>query len=236
MKRIIYIITASILLGQACKKQELKPYSGQNYLSFATDMKKDSITTSFFFYPDRNEIDIPLVIKLSGFLLNTDTKFKISVVEHMSTAKPENYEISPYYTFKAGQTTDTVFIKLIKTSDNILKSGLFSLVVKIDEDNVLMPGPNEYRMAKIVFSDLASKPEWWTKVVEKAYLGAYSEKKYQCFIIATKGRSSEFGPNENNPDIRRELALIFKYWLQAQKAAGHPVMDGEEEMKVTVIG
>lgn len=229
-----YVIIFMLILSAACTEEGFKTYSGGNYLSFLTNIKEDSTIMSFYFYPTETELYVNLPVALAGEPLKLDEKFTVSVVGDLTTALPANYKLEPEYTFRANQAIDTIRVKVIKTPDDVLKTKEFRLVIQIDPNEVFTPGQTQLRMAKIIFSDLAARPEWWTSEVSEAYLGEYSEVKYQEFIKVTLGEATLFG--EKDPSEKRELALYFKYYLQKMEDAGTPVMDGSKSMKVTVIG
>lgn len=233
MKMNRYVLLFLILTLAACNEREFQTYHGGRFISFETDYRKDSVLTTFFFVPEESEIEVALPVQLAGLPLEEDEKFTISVVEEETTADASNYEIQPEYTFSAGQATDTVVVKLLKS--DLLNAGRVKLVLTVDASETLQLGQTELRKAKIVFSNLADQPSWWKDEIEEIYLGPFTAKKYQTFIIAVGAENADLSDKESMEIW--DLARQFKYYLRAQEEAGNPILDEDDKpMKVSVIG
>ena len=232
MKKYIFILLVA-LSAIYCTEEKIPTYHGGHYISFTTDMSKDSTISSFFFYPNATSIEIPLTLQLGGGPLAEDHQYTLAVVEEESNALSKNYQLGTY-TFRKGLVQDTAIVTLLKSAE--LDTKEYTLVLAVQADDLLQPGQTEYRKAKIVFSSMAAQPTWWDATVSKAYLGNYSNKKFQEFIIATDGEAANFG--EASSDERRQLALEFLYYLREKKDQGDTVYeeDGHTEMTIPVVG
>lgn len=233
MKKYICILSFFIVFLTACDERGFITYHGGRFISFMTDYKQDSVISSFFFNPSLTEIDVPIVLQLAGLPLEEDEKFSISVVEEETTADPTNYSIQPEYTFRAGLATDTITVKLLKS--DLLNEGRVRLVLQVDGSDILQPGQSNLRKAKLIFSNLADKPDWWKDEIETVYLGEYSAEKYQAFIKAVGQENADLSEKESTEVW--DLARKFKYWLREKEEAGTPVLDADRKpIKVPVVG
>lgn len=233
MKKIFLILLFLTLLFAACNERGFQTYHGGRFISFMTDYKQDSIITSFYFIPTESEMEIELPVQLAGLPLEEDEKFTVSVVKEETTADASNYELLPEYTFAAGQATDTIIVKLLKS--DLLNTGRVKLVLTVDATETLQLGQTELRKAKIIFSNLADQPSWWKDEIEEVYLGPFTAKKYQTFIIAVGAENADLSDKESIEVW--DLARQFKYYLRAQEEAGTPILDEDEKpMEVPVIG
>ena len=230
MKKYISIVLVA-LIAVCCTEEKIQTYQGGHYLSFLLNGQTDSTITSFFFFPGEEELSIPVVLTLGGGPLNEDTPYELEVVSDQSNALSKNYELTSY-TFRKGLVQDTAYVTLFKSDE--LDTQEYRLVLQVKPNEVFELGQTEYRTSKIVFSSKASQPEWWDATVRSAYLGTYSDAKYQHFIIATDGEGAYFG--EKDSDEKRALALQFLYYLREAKDNGDPIMDGEVEMTIPVVG
>lgn len=230
MKKYIILLIAALAII-SCDKREIMTYSGGHYLSFVFDPAKDSTETSFFFYPkEQTTIRVPIVINLAGGPLTEPRQYKVVVAEG-TNAMTKNFEIETPV-MRKGVVQDTVWVKIIRSDE--LEDQKYRLMIAIQPDDFFQLGQSEFRTAKVIFSSKASKPAWWTKAVTDAYLGVYSDLKYQKFIVATNGRASDF--DKLTSAAQRQLAIEFLTYLRKEKEAGRTVYeaDGVTEMTITV--
>ncbi len=233
MKKIYIIISLLCVCFWfgSCSEQDTPLYSGDSYIYFTNNYKEDSISVSFFFHPGESQIMVELPLTLGGEQLTEDTKIKLTAVENLTTALPEDYVLPEEAIFRANHETDTLRI-LINKSSKIDKASL-RLVLSIEGTDKYSAGPKDQRFSKIIFTAEKIKPTWWDKDIEKLYLGAYSHTKYELFMHVTKVSDL----SDKTRDEKREIALQFKYYLQEQaNSPSGPVMDGDKPMSVTVIG
>lgn len=231
MKNIIGIFL--LLMFASCNTEGFKTYDGGNFLSFSKNFEKDSTMVSFFFHPGETELTVPLKIDLSGLPLSEEKEYKVMVVPGETTANAANYKLEGPFKFRANRDADSLYLKVIKSDD--LDTKKLNLVIEILENESFTPGVSSHGKAKIVLTSIASKPDWWNSTIERAYLGKYSDKKFQLFILVS-GVTDLTG---RTPSEITAWALALKYYLQKHIDAGNPPIydeDNNEVMKVPVIG
>ena len=184
----------------------------------------DSTVVSFFHFPEgTNDIEIPLVVCLSGHLLTEDITFELKAVTEECTGKEgEEFTLDPSYTFKsttvgedAEDIRDTISLKVHRTAK--MATAPVRIVVELVPNDKVNVGQYERRRAIISVSTLVSPPEWWNDDVTEYLLGKYSDKKFTLFMahIDKKGEMSKVLINES-PDRAKQLCLEFKQWLLDQ--------------------
>ena len=230
MKKI-YILFILCIGLYACQQEGTPIFSeGKSYLYFTDDFNKDSITYSFYFHPGEEKILAKLRLSAGGELLKEDLKLKFKIVEKYTTATPEDYSIPDGLIFPAGKEKDSVYIEIKKSAK--LENQIIRLVLQLEETEGYTLGPNNHRHIKILFTSEKSKPLWWDKKA-RTYLGEYSHAKYEEFMSFTKVSDL----SEKSYSEIYELALKFKYYLiERANSPDGPVMDGEQPMKVPVVG
>ena len=231
MKNLLWIVLALFLFS--CNEKGFKTYDVENYLAFTKDFTKDSTIVSFFFHPGESELDVPLEVTLAGIPLREARTFTLVAVKDETDIDAANYQLSESYTFRSGMVKDTIYVHVVNSE--VLKAKAFKLVLEIQGNDDFVPGVSSFRKTKLVISDIAAQPDWWTSVVIKSYLGKYSDKKYQLLIEVTG--ESDF--SACTPSEFTAYALQLKYYLQKHIDAGNPPIydeDNNENMKVTVIG
>ena len=228
-KYIIYIL--GLLFFVSCQEEKLDTFSGERYISFSKSVETDSVSLSFFFYPGKDRVIVPLEICLAGLPLEKDMDYKIEVNDKFTTAESKCFNLPENLVFEKGKIKDTVYVELINSPE--LKEKEVKLLLNIVENENFIPGAIPYRFAKIVFSDIISQPEWWDDDVTDYYLGDYSEKKFKLFMQVT-GIGDLQGLHASEI---RSYAIQFKYYLIKEKEAGRTVYeDNGAEMEVSVIG
>ena len=115
MKKYIFILLVA-LSAIYCTEEKIPTYHGGHYISFTTDMSKDSTISSFFFYPNATSIEIPLTLQLGGGPLAEDHQYTLAVVEEESNALSKNYQLGTY-TFRKGLVQDTAIVTLLKSAE-----------------------------------------------------------------------------------------------------------------------
>lgn len=232
-----YILPAFIglvLLLASCKKKDVFVFDGGNELFFEKFYEDeifpgigsaDSTLSSFFFYPDgTQDIEVPLVLDLSGKLFaGSELKFGLKVVAEKTTANSSEYTIDPSYSFKlkvkpnSKEIKDTILIKMHRSARlDQLPQGV-KLVVELVPNGQVGLGQTERTRAKIILTTIASKPEWWTDEVTTSLLGQYSQKKFKVFLNEIDKDAEMNGKFiESRPDQAKKMVLAFKAWLNAQ--------------------
>lgn len=219
---------ASTALFAACKKDSIDVYNSGRYVQFVSDIR-DSIPFSFFYYLDKNEVSIPLPVKLVGQLAQQDQTYHIEAVPGESTAAASNYSLPAAQVFKKGVTRDTAWVTVKRTPDLDTKD--LRLVLRITGSDALTPGQTECTYKIIRITAQVSKPAWWDNNMNTYYLGRYSEKKFRLFMQVTG--VGDLAPYDNNQ--RLVLMLQFKYYLIREKENGTPVyMEDGADMLSTI--
>lgn len=230
MRTYFYLI-GYIFLLTGCETSKFTTYKSGNYIQF-TQFVEDSTFISFLFYPDADELDIPLSIEISGIALDQDQTFTLTVNEKRTTAIEGKHFILPEKTLiRAGHVIDTCWLKLKRTPD--MQTEEFCLVLQIESNNAFELGQAEKTSAIIRINDKIAQPKWWNDDIYWYYLGDYSDKKYSLFIDLTGiADLSSISDGE-----KRSLCLKFKYWLESQKNAGNTIREEDNsEMTVPVLG
>lgn len=233
MKPIIWIYILFLAVIYSCSTDEIDRYEGEaRYLFFSEGIIADSISTSFFFYPTEDIIEIPLELCFAGGKITKDLRFKLEADPRYTTAKQGiDFTLENDYIWKANREKDTIYVKLHKTEN--LSSQMLRLVLNIAENENFRPGPaGQAKSRMIVFTSQAIRPAWWNQQIIDYYLGEYSDDKYALFI--EKAGISDM--SEMNATQKRYYSLKLKYYLIEMKDKNTPVMDGDIEMTVPVIG
>lgn len=230
MRKYIFYIIGILLIG-ACSKDEIEVFNTTKQYLFFEKSYADSITYSFFYYPDSTSLTVPIGIKLIGNTANYDREFKLSVDTKNSTVESRHYTFPEKFLFRANRVVDTVYVKINNAAD--LREKSVRLVLKIEENALFLPGQYEYTRNVIRFSDIIAPPEWWNQTIIDSYLGPYTEKKFREFMKVTGVGDL----SDKSPDDIWYLSRSFKYYLQEQEKAGTPVIDEDGNiMSVPVIG
>ncbi|HJF70715.1 MAG TPA: DUF4843 domain-containing protein [Butyricimonas virosa] len=230
MKSIYILVIGAIYLLCSCSKEELLTYNNNTSERFIYFEKSeaDSSEISFFTYPGETVINFPVIVKSSGFS-NQDNEYKIIVMDEYTTAVPSDYEIPDKYVFKAGAIKDTCYIKLKYSSK--LDSDKVRVVIKLASNENFTEGENTYQVAIIWFHNIISKPDWWTSTVTSYYLGTYSDLKYSLF-----NRIVGIDLTDADESTIRHYALVFKQYLEEQKAADNTILEVDGTEMTVVAG
>ena len=213
MKKCILFILPALLF--ACTEKKIPTFNDGREIFFEKfymdevypgTASADSTVISYFFYPDgTRDIEIPLVVCLSGRLLTSDVTFGLKTVADGKTAVGED----------ATEVKDTVFVKIHRSAR--MDDAPVRLIVELVPNEMIGLGQYERCRAKIIVSTIAIKPDWWTTEVTNNLLGTYSEKKYKLFLneIDTNAEMSARLIQER-PDQAIKLVMKFKAWLSEQ--------------------
>lgn len=218
----IYLICSVFM---ACEHEKIEVYNADRYLSFETNID-DTLTFSFFFTLEE-EYDYPIVVNLSGDLLEEDREFLVKV-DDASTLESSMYSLPERFIFRKGLVSDTIRIRL-KNHENLQTEELL-LKLRIENSESFKSAGDIWGYSILSVSDIAVKPDWWDDVIDRSYLGSYSKKKFELLMEATGiSDMSEMGDGD-----KRIVALKFKHWLGKQD----PIPDVENGgfISVPVIG
>ena len=195
--------------------------------------RADSTLASFFFFTDDvEELQAPLVVNMTGRLLESDVPFKLRVVPEMTTANPDEYKLDDQYVFRAHNVSegaknqsDTISIRMFRSARlKDMPNGVRLCVELVPMGEILL-GQTERTRAVIILTRDAVRPEWWDGAVSKTLFGDYSSRKYKLFLL-------NIDPDATlNADMLRtqtwkaiDLVRKFKKWL-----AEHPEQAVEED-------
>lgn len=217
-----YILTAlTALLFAGCNEEKIALYDGaQSYIYFTTDYTK-IVRFSFISIPDKNETLIGIPVEIVGGVPNESLSYKVVVDTEKTTASSSNYEVPTAPIFSKGVVQDTLYIKVINSAD--LATQEKDIVITIIDSENYLAGPSVNRTKTIRISDIMAKPDWWDKDFEDAFLGEYSDKKYEEFIKAT-GVADITGKDNNEIT---GLCRSFVYYLRKLKDEGKEVIEDD---------
>ena len=221
MKKYILIIAAIIGLS-SCAEDEIKSYDSENYLYFSQlmGMTTDHMEMSFNNYPLADELTVKIGVSLVGKPVSKPTPYVVKVVNKETTADAKNYQLPETVYFGTGLASDTLEVKLIKTDD--LKENV-KLCLQLVPNEYFNVGMTQYEQITIVFNNVISKPVWWTKDIEKFYLGNYSRTKYEALVRYTTdgSRFGELATGEKRKCALELKEAIEKYNLQDKDDEGN---------------
>lgn len=205
MRRYI-VFGITVLFVWACSEKDIRTYSGERYVYFTPlEDGQDSVLYSFFNYPGQERIEARFEVNLVGEILTEDMPYRVEVVDSVTTALPSNY-LLPEAVFREGRVTDTLVVVLQKTDG--LKENV-SIGLQIEPNAYFAQGVAGMRRLRIVLNNVPSRPLWWKGDIVRVYLGTYSAKKYQEFVLCT-------GVNDLtdvSASWKREYALQFKAYI-----------------------
>lgn len=231
MNKIFIIILAFISL-LSCQEENLKPYSGDNYIYF-TKENTDSIAFSFAYDATltKSIVDIPVEI-ISG-IRDFDREYKVVFLADESTAIEGQHftKLEGLQTIKAGNIVDTLRLEVLKTAD--IENKVVEAVFKIVDSGDFLAGFPSRSKARVQITNKLVQPAWWNDWHISSGLGAYSNKKYRLFIQVTGEYDLDYqNKDDMNYSEMRSLLLQFKYWLEANPQTE----DDGSEMEVKVRG
>lgn len=232
MKNIFCTLLLVVALF-SCKEVPLKVFGDEHHIyfdkfymdaNFPGKEKKELTEGSFFFLPeDQMQSEVHLLVHMTGRLLTADVPFGLKVVEDMTTATPDMYELDEMYIFKANNVdfekdknqSQLISIKIKKTNEVIANPDGYQLTVELVPLGDLQLGQLERRRAIIHISNHAFKPKWWDKDVEEKLFGAYSSRKYRLFLLNIPG-AYELDEDmlANRTHKVYELLFAYKKWLK----------------------
>ena len=157
MKRYILLALTTLLLF-SCDKDNIERFSGERLLYFSM-RNQDSVFLSFSHYPNDNVRQVACEVQLVGDPLDEPMGYNLEIVDFLTTATTEDYELDLNPVFPSHQIKDTIYITLKRTAR--LQDDNCYLVFTIKENEVFQPGFVEQRLFRVVFDDMPSQPLWW---------------------------------------------------------------------------
>ncbi len=189
MKKIKFLFLPALLAAifAACSENPGYEYNAQKdniYFDYATT-DDSKITYSFAdttFDVVENTIYLP--VKISGKRVSYDRKFRVEVIDSLTTAKPSlHYEpMASSYTLAADSGTFKLPVVLYNTDEILQDSTLVLALRLVDSDNFSTAFPHLIS-ATISFSSRLEEPSWWKYWLGE--LGTYSRTKHFLFLISS---------------------------------------------------
>jgi len=215
----------------SCSKEEIMTYHEKDYLVFEKYIK-DSTNFSFLAYPTSDQVEFKIPVQLIGMPSDKDRKFKVTVMTEESDAPADSYILQEEQVFRAGFVTDTCVIVLKKTDE--LKQFSRRLVVRLEATDDFGLGQTD-RLAQIInISNKLYQPDWWDSTVRAYWLGNYSDKKFELFLLVNDGKLEV--DVAGTIEIR-SCTLKLKRYLREQKEQGNTIYEEDgTEMVVPYIG
>lgn len=206
----------------------MRAFNSPTFIQFSSKVT-DTVTTSFFLFPNKSSLKVYLPVKLVSFMPTADFNYSIEVEKSNTTAPDKNFQIEPTYVYKKGQVQDSAFVTLKKSAELDTKAFYVSVVITGGKD--VLPGQTENIRQIIKFSNMVSKPLWWDAEMDEFYLGQYSDRKYSKFIeVVGFGNLNDYSPAE-----QRKYMLQFKYYLIQMKDNGTPVLEEDGKDMLSTI-
>ena len=206
-----YLIYAGLILASlwACNMDEVEVYTSSRYLFFPDSSKGlDTARFSFFHYPGEEIHDVDFYIALTGMPASEDLTYRVEVVDSLTTARAEDYEMPQNLTFPAGKTLDVLKIRCKNVRQELEKTSV-TVAFRIVANENFLPGLTGKQIVKVTFDNIRTAPLWWEGDLKEYILGEYSHKKYEHLVIATGVNDwSELSLSE-----ARELTMKFKAYL-----------------------
>ena len=169
----------------SCSEEKIMTYSEKDYIVFSRYLK-DSTNFSFLAYPGAEQAEFKIPVKLIGMPSDKDRKYKVSVMADETDAPADSYILQTEQVFHAGKVTDTCVIILKNTPE--LKTRSRRLVFRLEASEDFGLGQVD-RLAHILnVSNMLFQPAWWNSTVRAYYLGNYSDKKFELFLMVNDGK------------------------------------------------
>lgn len=189
MNRYIFIGLLCFVLG-ACTHHTTEFYEGTRFLSFVNEKGADTAYISFSNYPGASAHDVAFVLALTGNMPDEDLDFRLEVIDSLTTAGTADYRLPERLVFRKNRVTDTLLVTVMNTNPLLSEQSL-SVSFRIVANENFQPGLYGQQRAKLTFTAVKNKPEWWKGELESLILGRWSAKKMDEFIRCTGVNSLE---------------------------------------------
>lgn len=251
MKKILILsITFLSLFGlTSCDKEEIETYKGTDNIYFSRSIFPlysngpliDS--TGFSFGLDNVSITeriYPLAIRVQGKVSNVDRKINLTVDPSSTAVLGTHFTLPESIVLRAGKETDTIFVKVLRTSD--MKTNDLTAVLNLEENeffttkmqsrvtNVLTGKTISFVRFKLSFNDKLSTPIGWFS----ASFGVFTAKKFflMCDLMNLEPEmfNQPLGSAGLSIPDTQYYQNFMKRYLADQKASGNTIYeeDGNE--------
>lgn len=204
----LLLIGVLLMFFVACEKDQIGRYDLERYVYFTNTQEQDTMI-SFSYYPGEDRHSLQFEVNLTGELLDEPLAYKLEIVDSLTTATPEMYDVDLNPKFGSGKSKDTLTITLVNHLD--LKDKEVALVVAIVPNENFEPGFVGKRYVKIYYNDLDSKPLWWDATFS-IYFGDYTATKFKT-LVACSQKNDFTGVEET---LLRKYALELKAYIQKE--------------------
>ena len=214
MKKLIYLLAVAALGAGACSEQGLPTYGGDRYVYFV--QKSDEIVRfSFKTTPGKDERTIRLAVETVSRTPDETLGYKLEIDPEKTTAPAGSYDLDPNPVIPAGSFSGETYVRVRKTDI------MDEIAVRIVEGGAYRPGPTSNSLRIIRVSNIISQPDWWNDDFAAAFLGDYSDEKYEEFIKAT-------GVSDLSDMDNSEISALcrqFVYYLRELRDNGNEVLE-----------
>lgn len=215
-QRLLYLLFI-LIGGVSCSYDEADFFVDTRFIKFCYNAEdgdaKYYLTEYSFAYTDdtctMHEFCIP--VEFRGYNLESDLTYHLEIVQDSTNLPMDCISLETEQVFHAtGSNMDTM--RLVVLRKPILKEGSKTLGVRLVSNENFQTYMKDSLYVEFVVGDVFMRPDWWDYAVEQAYLGTFSEEKYDAFVEITGIR--EFG--ELDRSGKRSYALMFKRALERE--------------------
>ena len=179
---------------QSCSTTETDVFGKERLLYFERQVKRptdlsyewmrvDTTVISVTHHPGEETIEHPFRVVLIGDTLQEDLEYKVIVVDTLTNAKEGMVTYPEKLYFRKGMVMDSLWMTI--HTDEVEKDKEFYITLRLIENENFGVGYRGYSDVRLRFNNKASQPGWWDERVEEVYLGIWSEKKFETFVLAT---------------------------------------------------
>jgi len=217
---IIYSFVLCLLGAAGCSTDDIPTYGGDNYVQIKKT--QDTVTMAFFLFSGTDQYDYPIEVEMSGLASNPGKEYKLVVDTKNSTAvENTHYQLTGETRFEAGEVTGKSFVRFIRTSD--MKTEQYTLVLRVEDNGNYLAGQEDKRFIAIKVHDQIAQPEWWDNTVVYDFLGMYTDKKFETFLMVNN--YPDLSEIKGNYGTIRAYSLALRRYLDGQEAAGNTVYE-----------
>ena len=182
----VFAFVVAAMQLTSCQEDETLVFDTKPALYFPNYEKEtslrgiDSAYVSFFHNPGLNELTIPFKVSLVGQILKQDTEYRIEIIDSLTTAKSDEFELPEKLIFRKGVVADSLYVKVFKTAR--LNTTDARVTIKLIENDNFGLAYYDKLIVKLRFDNLVSKPTWWDNEIDYVYMGLFSPEKFTVFV------------------------------------------------------
>ena len=169
--------------------------------------------------PGKDERTIRLAVETVSRTPDETLGYKLEIDPEKTTAPAGSYDLDPNPVIPAGSFSGETYVRVRKT--DIMDEKEVDIAVRIVEGGAYRPGPTSNSLRIIRVSNIISQPDWWNDDFAAAFLGDYSDEKYEEFIKAT-------GVSDLSDMDNSEISALcrqFVYYLRELRDNGNEVLE-----------